>query len=117
MNPWDAPRLAGNNKEPVVIEPDDVEQQNDAPDEHMQPPIHAENRAGNNVQQPINNEDVDVPPDVDPLPDNVDYWVRRSTCLGRQVNRYDTLIHYIMLSDEGEPLTYKEAKLYEHKKK
>ena len=38
----------------------------------MQPPIHAENR----VQQPINNEDVNVPPYVDPLPDNVDHWVR-----------------------------------------
>ena len=50
----------------------------------MQPPIHAENRAGNDVQQPINNEDVSVPPDVDPLPDNVDHWVRRSTRRRRQ---------------------------------
>ena len=69
----------------------------------MQPPIHAENRAGNDVQQPINNEDVNVPPDVDPLPDNVDHWVRRSTRPKRLVNRYDPSIHYIMLSDEGEP--------------
>ena len=46
MNPEDAPRLAGN----VVIEPDDVGQQNDAPKQHKQPPIHAENRAGNDVQ-------------------------------------------------------------------
>ena len=29
MNPEDAPRLAGNNNEPVVIEPHDAGQQND----------------------------------------------------------------------------------------
>ncbi|KAH7423219.1 hypothetical protein KP509_12G044600 [Ceratopteris richardii] len=102
---------------PVVIEPDDAGQQNDDPEGHMQPPIHAENRAGNDVQQPINNGHVDIPPDVDPLPDNVDHWVRRSTRARRPMNRYDPSIHYIMLSDEGEPLTYKEAKLCEHKKK
>ena len=58
-----------------------------------------------------------VPSDVYPLLDNVDDWVRRSTCPCKQVNRYDPSIHCIMLSDEGEPLTYKEAKLCEHKKK
>ena len=42
-----------------------------------QPPMHAENRAGNDVQ-PINNEDSNAPPHVDPLSDNVDHWVRRS---------------------------------------
>ena len=45
MNPQDAPCLAGNNNEPVVIELDDVGQQIDAPDGHIQPPIHAKNRA------------------------------------------------------------------------
>ena len=55
--------------------------------------------------------------DVDPLPDKVNHWVRRSTCPRRQVNRYETSTHYIMLSYEGEPLTYKEAKLCEYKKK
>ena len=82
----------------------------------MQPAIHAENRAGNYVEQPIRNDDVNVPPDVDPLPNNVDRWVRTSTRPRRQVYRYDLSIHYIMLSDEGEPLTYKEAKICEHKK-
>ena len=48
---------------------------------------------------------------------NVDHWVRRSTCHKRQVNRYDPSIHYIMLSYVCAPLTYKEAKLCEHKKK
>ena len=33
------------------------------------------------------------------------------------MNRYDPSIHYIILSDEGEPLTYNEAKQCEHKKK
>ena len=42
----------------------------------MQPPIHAENRVENDVEQPINNKDVNVPPDVYPLPDNADHWVR-----------------------------------------
>ena len=60
INPQDAPHLAGNNNEPMVIQPDDVGQQNDAPDGHMQPPIHSENMAGNDVQQPINNEDVSI---------------------------------------------------------
>ena len=68
----------------------------------MQPPIHAENRAGNDVQQHINNEVVNVPPDVDPLPDNVDHWVRRSTCFGRQVigmtPRYITLCYQMRVS-------------------
>ena len=76
MNPQDAPHLAGNENEPVLFEPDDVGQQNDVPDGHRQPPIHAENRARNDVQQPINNEDVNVPPNVYPLPDNADHWVR-----------------------------------------
>ena len=46
MNPRDAPRLAGNNNEPVFIEPHDVGQQNDI---LMQSPIHAENGGGNDV--------------------------------------------------------------------
>ena len=58
MNPWDAPRLVGNNIELVVIEIDIVGQQNDTPNGYMQLPTHAENKARNDVQQPINNEDV-----------------------------------------------------------
>ncbi|MCO5546836.1 hypothetical protein L7F22_000273 [Adiantum nelumboides] len=56
-------------------------------------------------------------PDVDPLPDNVDHWVRRSTRPRRTVSRYDPSLHYIMLTDEGEPLTYKEAKTCKHSSK
>ncbi|KAH7300681.1 hypothetical protein KP509_24G074300 [Ceratopteris richardii] len=65
---------------------------------HMQPPIHAENGAGNDVQQPINNEEVDAPLDVNPLPENVDHWVRTSTRLRRSMNRYEPLctLHYVI---------------------
>ena len=57
------------------------------------------------------------PPDVEPMPADVDHWVRRSTRVRRLIQRFDPSLHYIMLSDEGEPLTYKEAKLCEHKMK
>ena len=55
--------------------------------------------------------------DLDPLPDNMDHWVRRSTRIRRNVSRFDPSLHYIMLTDEGEPLTYKEAKACEHNNK
>ena len=110
MNPRDGPSLAGNNNEP-----DDVGQQNDALDGHMQPPIHAENRAGNDVQQLINNEDVNVPPDVNPLLDNVDHWVRRPTGLRRPLQRYNSSLQYIMLAKGVEALILKEARSYELK--
>ena len=48
------------------------------------------------VQKPINDEDDNLPLDVDPLHDNVDHWVRISTNPRRLVNRYDPSIHYIM---------------------
>ena len=82
------------------------------------------NNAQNNGQEPNNVDhwvrrstsvdDLDIPPDGDPLPNNVDHWVRRSTSIRRNVSRFDPSLHYIMLIDEGEPLTYKEAKACEH---
>ena len=57
-----------------------------------------------------------IPRDEEPMP-NVDHWVRRSTRVRRLIQRFDPSLQYIMLSDEGEPLTYKEAKLCEHKMK
>ena len=88
----------------------------DAPENDVQPREHAENRAVNDGQQPIN-EDLVIPPDVEPMPVDVDHWVRRSTRVRRLIQRFDPSLQYVMLSDEGEPLTYKEAKLCEHKKK
>ncbi|MCO5614561.1 hypothetical protein L7F22_068844 [Adiantum nelumboides] len=112
FNPHDAPHMAENDDEPVVFEPDDVGQQIEALEGHLQP----QNNAENDVQQPIV-DDFIMPPDVDPLPDNVDHWVRRSTRPRRTVSRYDPSLHYIMLTDEGEPLTNKEAKTCEHSSK
>ncbi len=108
-DPQDAPHMAENVNNPVFFEPDDVGQQNEAPEGHVQPNVNAENGAENDGQQPIH-EHFDVPPDVDPLPEHVDHWVRRSTRPRRTVSRYEPSLHYIMLTDEGEPLTYKEAK-------
>ena len=53
LDPHDAPRMAENIDNPVVFEPDDVGQQIEAPEGHMQPPMHAENRAINDGQQPV----------------------------------------------------------------
>jgi hypothetical protein len=39
----------------------------------MQQPIHAENRARNYIQKLINNEEVDIPLDIDPLSKKVDH--------------------------------------------
>ncbi|KAH7366107.1 hypothetical protein KP509_18G063600 [Ceratopteris richardii] len=98
------------------FEPEDNGQQDEAPEGHMQLDNDDENCAGSNGQQP-NNDDLVIPPDVNPLPDNVDHWVRRSTRPRRNVSRFDPSSHYIMLTDEGEPLTYKEAKTCEHRSK
>ena len=116
LDPHDVPQMAENDDEPAVIEPDDVGQQNEAPEGYLQPPIHAENRVVNDGQQPVN-DDLVIPHNVEPMPANVDHWVRRSTRVRRLIQRFDPFLQYIMLSDEGEPLTYKEAKLCEHKKK
>ena len=43
--------------------------------------------------------------------------MRCSTRIRRTVSRFDASLHYIMLTDEGEPLTYKEAKACEHSNK
>ncbi|KAH7315351.1 hypothetical protein KP509_21G045900 [Ceratopteris richardii] len=104
--------MAENVDNPVVFEPDDVGQQEEAPEGHMQP----RNNAENDEQHHVNNDFI-IPPDVDPLPENVDHWVRRSTCIRHNVSRYDPSLHYIMLTDEGEPLTYREAKACEHNNK
>ena len=96
----------------MVLEPEDDGQQDEDPEGNMQPSNNAENGAENNGQQP-NNDDLDIPPDANPLPNNVDHWVRRSTRIRRNVSRFDPSLHYIMLTDEGEPLTYKEAKACE----
>ena len=82
----------------------------------MQPNNNVKNGAENDVQQPINDDFV-IPLDVDPLPDNVDHWVRRSTRPRWNVSRYDPSLHYIMLTHEGKPLTYREAKTCEHSNK
>ena len=87
-----------------------------APEGNLQPREHAKNRAIVDRHQPIN-DDVVIPPDVDPMPKRVDHWVRRSTRLRRPVQRYDPSLQYIMLTDEGEPLTFREAKTCEHKSK
>ena len=68
------------------------------------------------MQQPLN-ADFDVPLDVEPVPDNVDHWVRTSTRVRRLIQRFESSMHYVLLSDEGEPLTYKEAKACELRKK
>ena len=89
----------------MVLKPEDDGQQDDDPEENMQPSNNAENGAENNGQQP-NNDDLDIPPDAEELPNNVDDWVGRSPRIRRNVSRFDPLLHYIMLTDEGEPLTY-----------
>ena len=99
----------------MVMEPEDVGQQDEYPERNMQPNNNAKNGAENNGQQP--NNDLDIPLDADLLPDNVDHWVRHSTLIRRNVSRFDPSLHYIMLTDEGEPLTYKEAKACEHNNK
>ena len=79
----------------------------------MRPSNNVENGVEDNGQHP-NNDDLDIPLDVDPLSNNVNHWVRRSTHIRQNVSRFDPLLHYIMLTNEGEPLTYKEAKACEH---
>ncbi|MCO5587876.1 hypothetical protein L7F22_041828 [Adiantum nelumboides] len=91
--------MAENVDDPVVFELDEVGQQIEAPEGHLQPRNNAENGAENDVHQPIV-DDFIMPPDVDPLPDNVDHWVRRSTRPSRTVSRYDPSLHYIMLQEE-----------------
>ena len=46
----DAPQRAENHNQPIVIEPDDVGQPLDAPENDVQPREHAENRAVNDGQ-------------------------------------------------------------------
>ncbi|MCO5591100.1 hypothetical protein L7F22_045077 [Adiantum nelumboides] len=78
----DAPHMAENDDEPVVFEPDDIGQQIEAPEGHLQPQNNAGNGAENDVQQPVV-DDFIMPPDVDPLPDETvyvsqDFFVRRN---------------------------------------
>ena len=42
-----------------------------------------------------------VPPDVDPMFDDVDHWVRKTTRLMRPLERYDPSLQFIMLTNEG----------------
>ena len=60
------------------------------------------------MQQPKNAE-TDSPLNVELFPENIDHWVHRSNRLRSQVYGYDPSLHYVILSGEGEPLTYKEA--------
>ncbi|MCO5571267.1 hypothetical protein L7F22_025005 [Adiantum nelumboides] len=73
LDPQDAPHMAENVDDPVVFEPNDVGQQIEVLEGHLQPHNNAENGAENDGQQPIVDDDV-IPPDVDPFPDNVDHW-------------------------------------------
>ncbi|MCO5560643.1 hypothetical protein L7F22_014260 [Adiantum nelumboides] len=103
MLPGD-PYGACANVKPVNLESEEVGHDFDAPNEDGQPPELAEN----DFQQHDEAEN-ELSHDVDPLPENVDHWVRRSTRVRRLPHRFDSSLHHIMLSDEGEPLTYKEA--------
>ena len=74
--------------------------------------------------QPTTNEEItpelqqeDIPLDLEPIPDNVDHWVRRSTRLQHPTQRYDPSLHQILLTDEGDPLTLKESRTCEHSNK
>ena len=71
--------------------------------------------------QPPTNEEItaelqqeDIPLDLEPSPDNADHWVRRSTQLRCPTQRDDPSLHQILLANEGEPLTLKEARRCEH---
>ncbi|MCO5589501.1 hypothetical protein L7F22_043468 [Adiantum nelumboides] len=103
--PHDALPQAEIDNQPVNLEPEEVGHDLDAPNEDGQPPVMAENE----FQQHEHAEN-ELPPDVEPVPENVDHWVRRSTRVRRMIHRYEPSFHYVMLTDEGEPLTYKEAK-------
>lgn len=103
--PHDALPQAEIDNQPVNLEPEEVGHDFDAPNEDGQPPGLAEN----DFQQHDGAENV-LPPDVEPLPENVDHWVRRSTRMRRQPQRFNPSLDHVMLTDEGEPLTYKEAK-------
>ncbi|MCO5611606.1 hypothetical protein L7F22_065860 [Adiantum nelumboides] len=89
----------------VNLESEEVRHDIDAPNEDGQ--LHE--LAENDFQQHDRAEN-ELPHDVEPLPENVDHWVRRSTRLRKQPQRFNPSLHHVMLSDEGEPLTYKEAK-------
>ena len=56
----------------------------------------------------------DIPLDLEPI---ADHRVRTSTRLRRPTLRYDPSLHQILLTDEGETLTLKEARTCEHSKK
>ena len=47
---------------------------------------------------------------LDSMPDNVDHWLKSSTRLRRSLQRYDPSLEYMMLSNENEPVTLKEAR-------
>ncbi|MCO5605139.1 hypothetical protein L7F22_059319 [Adiantum nelumboides] len=79
--------------------------------------------AENELQQRDNAENqalidgVHIPDDVGPLLINVDHWGRRSTRVTRQPERFQRSMDSILLTDEGEPLTFKEAQSCEDKSK
>lgn len=77
--PHDALPQAEIDNQPVNLEPEEVGNDFDAPNEDGQPPALAEN----DFQQHEQAED-ELPPDVEPLPENADHWVRRSTRVRRQ---------------------------------
>ena len=112
FDPQNAPQGTENIDDLVVLEPEYVGQQDEDPKMNMQPNNNNnnyENGVENSGHQPYN-DDLDIIPDANPLPNNVDHWMRRSTRIRRNVSRFGLSLHYIMLTDEGEPLTYKEAK-------
>ena len=75
------------------------------------------------IQPPTNQEitvelqQEDIPLDLEPIPDNVDHWVRKSTRLRRPTQRYDPSLHQIVITDEGEPLTLKDVTTCEQSNK
>ncbi|MCO5575998.1 hypothetical protein L7F22_029805 [Adiantum nelumboides] len=84
-------QFAENEQQPFVQQPEENGQQIDA----QNGVEHNDQQAENDVQQ--------------------DHWVRRSTRQRRQPERFQPSLDCILLTDEGEPLTYKEAQFCEDK--
>ena len=67
-----------------------------------------------NEEVTIELQQEDIPSDLELIPANVDHRVRRSTQLRCPTQRDDPSLHQILLANEGEPLTLKEARRCEH---
>ena len=107
------PFNAENEQQPIVQLPEEDGQQIDAQNGLIPHDQLAENelqqRDNVEIQPPI--DGVHIPNDVDPLPVNVDHWVRRSTRVRRQPERFQPSIDCIFLTDEGSLLHTKRPSL------